>query len=101
RQLVDVVGRKLFHVFVVRAGHRVQFNFAVAVLTLPAGLLDVPALGERLLADCFAIGDLRAADVGLNVVFAQHAVDDNFKVQFAHAGDQSLAGVGFGGNPER
>src|ERR1700675_4424595 len=78
-----------------------QFDFAVAVLTLTAGLLDVAALGERLLANRFAIGNLRAADIGLHVVFAQHAVDDNFEVKLAHAGDQGLAGIGLGGNAER
>src|SRR6202795_4681391 len=100
REFVDVVAGKLLHVFMAGAGHRVQFDFAVAVLTLTAGLLDVAALGERLLANRFAIGHLRAADVRLHVVFAQHAVDDVFKVNLAHAGDQGLACIGFGGNAE-
>ena len=77
-----------------------QFDLAVAVLTLTAGLLDVLAFRERLLANRFAVGDLRTANIGLHVIFAQHAVDDDFQVQFAHAGDQGLAGIGFGGNAE-
>src|SRR5258705_14003347 len=82
----------------VGAWHRVHFDFAVTVWTLTAGLLDVSAFRERLLANRFAIGNLGASDVGLHVVFAQHAVDDEFKVKFTHAGDQGLAGIGFGGN---
>ncbi len=40
-------------------------NLDVAVLAAAAGLPDVLAFGLRLLADGFAIGDLRLADVGL------------------------------------
>ena len=66
-----------------------------------AGLLDVFAFGDGFLANRFAIRHLRTADVGLHVVFAQHAVDDNFQVQFAHAGNQCLSGIGLGRNAER
>src|SRR5882762_3871293 len=99
-EFVDIVGGELLHIFMAGAGHRVQFDFAVSVLALTAGLLDVAAFGERLLANRFAIGNLGASDVGLHIVFAQHAVDDDFKVKFTHAGDQGLAGIGFGGNAE-
>ena len=54
-----------------------------------------------LLANRFAISHLRTADVGLHVIFAQHAVDDDFQVQFAHAGDQCLSGIRLGRNAER
>src|SRR5208337_1424544 len=97
---VQIVRGQLFHVFVIGTGQRVQFDFAVTVLTLTAGLLDVLAFSEGLFADGFAISDLRTADVRLHVIFAQHAVHDNFQVQFAHAGDQRLAGIGLGGNAE-
>jgi len=69
-------------------------------LTLTAGLLDVPAFGFGFLANRFAISDLRTANIGLHAVFAKHAVDNDFEVKFAHAGNQSLAGVRLGGNTE-
>jgi len=46
------------------------------------------------------ISQWRTADVGLHVVFAKHAVNDDFQVQFAHAGDQRLSGIRLGGNAE-
>src|SRR5215470_12718222 len=79
---------------------RMKNDFAVTVLATATGLLDVLALGFGFLANGFAIRDLRAADVGLHVVFTQHAVNDDFQVQFAHSGDQSLSGVRLGGNAE-
>ena len=45
-----------------------------------------------LLADGFAVGDLRAADVGLHVELALHAVDDDVQMELAHARDDGLAG---------
>ena len=77
-----------------------QLDLAVAVLPLPPVCLMYLPSASGLLANRFAIGHLRAADVGLHVVFAQHAVDDDFEMQFAHAGNQRLAGIGLGGNAE-
>src|SRR5207302_3298373 len=99
-ELVDIVGRALVHVFVIGARHRMQLDDGVAVLTLAAGLLDVSAFGFSLLANRFAISDLRTANIGLHAVFTKHAVDNDFKVKFAHTGNQSLAGVWLGGNTE-
>ena len=98
---IQIVRGKFLHVFMIGARQRMQLDLAVAVLTLTAGLLDVFAFGNGLLANGFAIGDLRTADIGLHVIFAQHAVNDDFQVQFAHAGDQCLAGIRLGGNAER
>ena len=53
-----------------------------------------------LLANGLAIRHLRLADVGLDFVLAHHAVDDDFEVQLAHAGDDGLSGVGIGVNLE-
>src|SRR5258705_66717 len=78
-----------------------QLNFAMSVLPASAGLLDVLAFRGGLLANRFAVRHLGASHIGLHVIFAQHAVHDNFKVQFAHAGDERLPGVRFGGNAER
>src|SRR5450432_888770 len=99
-QRVELVGGHIFHIFTAGAGDRMQLDLAVAVLTTSAGLLDVFAFGGSLFANGFAIGHLRASDVGLHVVFAQHAVDDNFEMQLAHSGNQRLPGVGLGGNAE-
>ena len=64
----------------------------VGELALATGLLDV-ALDVALdgLADGLAVGHLRLADVGLHAELALHAVDDDFKVQLAHARDDGLA----------
>ena len=52
----------------------------------PCDLLDP-------LADRLAVGDLRPADVGVDLELAQHAVDDHLEVELAHAVDQGLAGL--------
>ena len=46
-----------------------------------------------LAADRLAVGDLRLADVGLDVELALHAVDEDVEVQLAHAGDDGLPGL--------
>jgi hypothetical protein len=48
-----------------------------------------------------AVGDLRTADVGLDLVLALHAVDEDLEVQLAHAGDLGLAGLLVGLHLER
>src|SRR5206468_7390306 len=67
---VQLVARHFVHVFVVRTGQRMHFEFAMAVLAAPAGLLDVLAFGFGLLADGLAVSHLRAADVRFYVEFA-------------------------------
>ena len=59
----------------------------MAVHTVAAGLLDVLAfdLLNRLL-NALAVGDLRVADVGLDLELALHAVDENLQVELAHPG---------------
>src|SRR6266849_6436172 len=100
-QRVQIVRGQLLHVLVAGAGQRMQFDFAMSVLSAAAGLLDVLAFRSGLLANRFAVRHLRASHIGLHVIFAQHAVHDNLEVQFAHAGDQRLPGIRLGGNPER
>ena len=64
----------------------------VAVLALAARLANELAFDVLDgLADRFAIRDLRLADVGFDAELALHAVDDDFQVQLAHAGDDGLA----------
>ena len=43
--------------------------------------------------DRLAIGNLRRADIRLDLELATHAVDDDVEVKFAHAGDDRLAGL--------
>ena len=47
----------------------------------------------RVARDRFAIGDLRLADVRLNVELAHHAVDDDLQVQLTHTADDHLIGL--------
>src|SRR4051794_37156119 len=74
------------------AGGRLDVDVDDAVLARAAGLADEAALdllGGA--ADGLAVGDLRAADVGLDVELAAHAVDQHLEVQLAHAGDLRLS----------
>src|SRR5215475_2521037 len=97
---VNVIRGKLMHVFVIGAWKRMKLDDGMTILTAAAGLLDVLAFGFGLFTNRFAVCNLRAADIRLHVVFTQHAVDDNFEVQLAHAGDERLASVRLGGNAE-
>ena len=80
---------------------RLQLDPDVAVLTTAAGLLDELAFLLDRLADGFAVGHLRRTDVGFDAEFAPHAVNENLQVQFAHAGDDGLAGLLVGTHAER
>src|ERR1700739_444855 len=73
-----------------------NLEFAMAVLAASAGLANVFTFGARVPANRFAISDLRPPDACLHAEFAQHTIHNNFKVQFAHAGNQSLSGVRVG-----
>ena len=44
-------------------------------------------------ADGLAVGDLRAADVGLHPELALHPLDQDLQVELAHPGDDGLAGL--------
>src|SRR5215469_16215008 len=79
---------------------RVELNLHVAVLAAAAGLANVFAFGLGMFANGLAIGHLRLAHVGLNLVLAHHAVNDDFQVQLAHAADDGLSAVGIGVNFE-
>ena len=68
-------------------GRRLDVDHDVAELALAAGLADEVA--DDLLdpvADRLAVGDLGAADVGVDVELAQEAIDDHLEVQLAHPG---------------
>src|SRR5579864_1917649 len=97
---VQLIGGHFVHVFMRGAGHRMQDDFAMTVLSAAAGLLNVFAFGFRLFANRFAVRHLRPTHIGLHVVFAQHAVHDNLEMKLAHAGDQRLPGVRLRRNAE-
>ena len=80
---------------------REQVDDGVAVLARAAGLADEPALDLLgRLRDRLAVGDLRPADVGVDLELAHQPVDDDLEVQLAHAGDQRLAGLLVGRDAE-
>ena len=54
-------------------------------LAAATGLLDVLAFALDFAANGFAVGNLRLADVGLDLELAPHAINDDFEVQLAHA----------------
>ena len=80
---------------------RIQLDLGVPVLAAAAGLANVFAFRLGVLANGLAISHLRLADVGLNLVLAHHAVDDDFQMQLAHAADDGLSAVGIGVNFKR
>src|SRR5262245_53119549 len=79
---------------------RLESQPDVAVLAAAAGLAHELALLLDFGANRLAIGYLRLADVGLDLELALHAIDDDFEVQLAHAGDDRLAGLLVGAHAE-
>ena len=53
------------------------------------------------LREALAIGDLRSADIGLDLELALHAVDQDVEVELAHALDDRLARFMIGRDAER
>ena len=64
-----------------------------AILAGAAGLLLVRVIDLGGAGDRLAIGDLRRADIGVDLELALHAVDDDLEVQFAHPLDHGLAAL--------
>ena len=74
----------------------------MAVLAAAAGLAHVALLDLLdLLADRLAIGNLRLADVGIDLELAQHAIDEHLEVELAHSRDDRLARLVVGVDLER
>lgn len=59
-----------------------------------ARLLLEGVVEAGVLCHSFAPGDLRLAGLDLDFVFAAHALDVDVEVEFAHAGDDCLLGLG-------
>src|SRR3954451_1659534 len=71
-----------------------EFEEPPAVVAGAAGLLLVGVLDLLDLAgNRLAVGDLRPADVRLDLELAAHPVDQHLQVQFAHSGDDRLPGL--------
>ena len=64
----------------------------MSILTATTSLLFVDLLTRCRLSNCFAISDLWLTDVSLNTKLALHPIDNDFKMQLAHAGDDCLTG---------
>jgi hypothetical protein len=50
--------------------------------------------------EIFAVGNLRRADIRLNLEFAAHTIDDDVEVKLAHPLDDRLAALMVGRNAE-
>ena len=104
----DVLGRDLsagdlVDELVAAAGARgLHVDDHVGVLAFTTGLLDVA--NDHLLdglLDGLAVGHLRLANVGADVELTDQSVDEDLEVELAHPGDDRLAGLFVGVNPER
>ena len=78
-----------------------ELDHGVAVLALAAGLADEPAVAVGWAADGLAIRHLRPADVRRDLELADHPVHQDVEMQLAHPGDERLAALGIGLDPER
>src|SRR2546430_5211000 len=82
-----------------RAGTHIYFD--VAILTATTGLFDQLTDAVRVAGNRFAIRDLRFARVRVDFELAEHTIANDLQMQFAHAGDDRLAGVFVRVNAER
>src|SRR5690606_20292274 len=69
---------------------RLHLDDDVTILATATGLAHELAFLLERLADGLAVGHLRLADVGLDVEFATHAINDDIQVQLAHTRDDGL-----------
>src|SRR5690606_3016149 len=72
----------------------------VTVLTTPTRLPDELAFLLDQLADGLAVGNLRLADVALDLELPLHAVDNDLEMQLTHAGDDGLPRLLVGADAE-
>ena len=94
--LRDLAADDLVDELVARAGLlRQQVDDGVAVLAASrrSGARTCPAIFSTGFDDRLAVGDLRPADVRVDLELAHEAVDDDLEVQLAHAGDERLPGL--------
>ena len=72
---------------------RLEHHLDAGELARTARLLLVGVIDFRTTRDRLAIGDLRGADIRLDLVLATHTVDEDVEMQFTHAGDDRLAAL--------
>src|SRR5690554_2915704 len=73
----------------------------MAILTTPTRLANKLTLNLTGIANRFTISNLRLADIGFNVKFTTHTVNDDVQVQLTHTTNDSLAGLFVGLDTER
>src|SRR3989338_1293948 len=81
--------------------HLLHTNLHMAILTATAGLFDIFTFRFSGTKDCFAIRHLRLPYIRQHVEFALHAVHEDFQMQLAHAGNDTLACLVVGCDTER
>src|SRR5262249_46507529 len=69
---------------------RIELEHDVSILTASTALANELAFALDVILDRLSIRYLRPADIGFDLEFTQQAVDDDFQVEFAHAGDDRL-----------
>ena len=85
-----------------RAGRRrLDDDLDARELAGAAGLLLVGVVDLGALRDLLAVGHLRRADIGVDLVGAPEDVDFDVEMQFAHALEDGLAALLVGRDPER
>ena len=73
------------------AGSRLDLDLNVPELTATTCLLLVDFFSICRLSDRFAIRYLRLADIRLYAELSLHTIDNNFEMEFTHAGNNRLA----------
>ena len=72
---------------------RIDTDLDMTILSGTTGLLLVLVVHVDFLGERLFVGDLRLADVSLYLELTQESVDDDLKMQLAHAGDDRLTCV--------
>src|SRR5207253_3960287 len=80
--LEDVAGTRLAWI---------EMDLRVGVLAAPTALSHITTFAVGPARERLLVGHLRTADARLNVELAFETVDDDLKVQLAHAGNDDLA----------
>ncbi len=65
----------------------------VTVLTLTTALAGILGILIDSLGDGLLVGDLRRADIRLDLELAEQTVDDDLQMELAHTGDDGLTGL--------
>jgi len=80
---------------------RFDLDHGMAVLAAAARLADEATFALRFTGDRFPVRDARPAYTRVHLELAQHAIDQHFQVQLAHARHQRLAGLVVDADHER